>query len=88
MGYQVTAFHVKKAPLLAQLAQTVPAIRCLRQHHSSCHICRYCCCAAPQHNTLPVIFKPEMPSRIGLLPLTARSGDEVRMLFVFSLIAV
>uniref|UniRef100_A0A383WM42 carotenoid 9,10-dioxygenase n=1 Tax=Tetradesmus obliquus TaxID=3088 RepID=A0A383WM42_TETOB len=30
-----------------------------------------------EHNTLPVIFKPEMPSRIGLLPLTARSGDEV-----------
>lgn len=30
-----------------------------------------------QHNTLPVIFKPELPSRIGLLPLTARSGDEV-----------
>jgi carotenoid cleavage dioxygenase len=30
-----------------------------------------------QHNTLPVIFKPELPSRIGLLPLTARSGDEI-----------
>eukprot|EP00882_Tetradesmus_deserticola_P000837 GHRQ01000910.1.p1 GENE.GHRQ01000910.1~~GHRQ01000910.1.p1 ORF type:complete len:541 (+),score=256.87 GHRQ01000910.1:282-1904(+) len=30
-----------------------------------------------EHNTLPVIFKPEMPSRIGLLPLTARSGDEI-----------
>jgi hypothetical protein len=43
---------------------------------------RFCYCARlfafPQHNTLPVIFKPEMPSRIGLLPLTARSGDEVR----------
>jgi hypothetical protein len=34
-------------------------------------------CLPAQHNTLPVIFKPEMPSRIGLLPLTARSGDEV-----------
>jgi hypothetical protein len=30
-----------------------------------------------QHNTLPVIFKSEMPARIGLLPLTAKSGDEV-----------
>jgi hypothetical protein len=42
--------------------------------------CCYCArlFAFSQHNTLPVIFKPEMPSRIGLLPLTARSGDEVR----------
>lgn len=30
-----------------------------------------------QHNTLPVIFKSELPARIGLLPLTAKSGDEV-----------
>jgi hypothetical protein len=32
---------------------------------------------ALQHNTLPVIFKPELPAKIGLLPLTAKSGDEV-----------
>jgi hypothetical protein len=31
-----------------------------------------------QHNTLPVIFKPELPAKIGLLPLSAKSGDEVR----------
>eukprot|EP00879_Flechtneria_rotunda_P007143 GHRR01007496.1.p1 GENE.GHRR01007496.1~~GHRR01007496.1.p1 ORF type:complete len:469 (+),score=130.83 GHRR01007496.1:762-2168(+) len=30
-----------------------------------------------QHNTLPIIYRPELPSRIGLLPLTATSGDEI-----------
>lgn len=33
--------------------------------------------SALQHNTLPVIFKSELPAKIGLLPLTAKSGDEV-----------
>jgi hypothetical protein len=31
-----------------------------------------------KNNSLPIVYKPELKVKFGLLPLTAKSGDEVR----------
>lgn len=43
--------------------------------YSSASSVLHCCCL--HNNTMPLVFKPHLPARVGLLPLTAKSGNGV-----------